>query len=67
MLGKAKRSHYAIRARSELYLCYFHLDKSTKDYVKVIKCVKSPKSGAYSFKEAIINKEQAKDFFQEEK
>ena len=24
-----------------------------KDFVKVIKCVKSPKSGAYSFKEAI--------------
>ena len=39
----------------------------SKDFVKVIKCVKSPKSGAYSFKEAIINKEQAKDFFEKEK
>ena len=39
----------------------------SKDYVKVIKCVKSPKSGAYLFKEAIINKEQVKEFFEKEK
>ena len=38
-----------------------------KDFVKVIKCIKSSKSGAYTFKEAIIHKDLSKDFFQEEK
>ena len=39
----------------------------SKDFVKVIKCVKSSKTGAYTFKEAIIHKDLSKDFFQEEK
>ncbi len=32
-------------------------------FTKVIKMVKSPKSGAYTFEEKVINKEAAKDFF----
>ncbi len=34
-----------------------------KDYVKVIRTVKSPKSGAYTFREEIISSEAAKDYF----
>lgn len=34
-----------------------------KDFTKVIKMVKSPKSGAYQFKEEIIHKDNIKDFF----
>ena len=32
-------------------------------YAKVIKMVKSPKSGAYMFKEEIVLNEKIKDFF----
>ncbi|MFA6402093.1 MAG: DUF4295 domain-containing protein [Salinivirgaceae bacterium] len=34
-----------------------------KTYAKVIKMVKSPKTGAYQFKEEIVNSEHVKDFF----
>ncbi|HKI87781.1 MAG TPA: DUF4295 domain-containing protein [Draconibacterium sp.] len=34
-----------------------------KGYAKVIKMVKSPKSGAYSFKEEIIPNDDVKDYF----
>jgi hypothetical protein len=34
-----------------------------KGYAKVIKMEKSPKSGAYSFKEEIIESDKVKDFF----
>lgn len=34
-----------------------------KDFTKVIKMVKSPKSGSYQFKEEIIHKDLIKDFF----
>jgi len=34
-----------------------------KDFVKVIKSVRSPKSGAYAFKEDIVHKDHVKDFF----
>ncbi len=34
-----------------------------KTYSKVIKMVKSPKTGAYQFKEEVINAEHVKDFF----
>lgn len=37
---------------------------SNKDYVKVIKMVKSDKSGAYEFKEVIIHSDMVKDFFE---
>lgn len=33
-----------------------------KNWTKVIKAVRSPKSGAYTFKEAIIHKDKIKDF-----
>ncbi len=36
---------------------------SGKDYVKVIKSIKDPVSGKYSFKEQIIHKDKVKEFF----
>lgn len=37
---------------------------SNRDYVKVIKMVKSAKSGAYEFKETIMHTDLVKDFFE---
>ncbi|MCZ2442809.1 MAG: DUF4295 domain-containing protein [Flavobacteriales bacterium] len=34
-----------------------------KDFTKVIKMVRSEKTGAYQFKEDVVHKEQIKDFF----
>jgi hypothetical protein len=36
-----------------------------KNWTKVIKAVRSPKSGAYTFKEAIVHKEKVKDYLSE--
>ncbi|MFY7901019.1 MAG: DUF4295 family protein [Chitinophagaceae bacterium] len=36
-----------------------------KNYTKVIKAVRSPKSGAYTFKEIILHKDKVKDFLAE--
>jgi hypothetical protein len=36
-----------------------------KNYTKVIKAIRSPKSGAYTFKEGIIHKDKIKDFLSE--
>ena len=33
-----------------------------KNWTKVIKAVRNPKSGAYTFKEAIVHKDKIKDF-----
>ncbi|MEO8713330.1 MAG: DUF4295 family protein [Parafilimonas sp.] len=33
-----------------------------KNWSKVIRAVRSPKSGAYTFKEAIVHKDKVKDF-----
>ncbi|HVK49891.1 MULTISPECIES: DUF4295 family protein [Chitinophagaceae] len=33
-----------------------------KNYTKVIRAVRSPKTGAYTFKEAIVHKDKIKDF-----
>lgn len=33
-----------------------------KNYTKVIKAVRSPKTGAFTFKENIIHKDKVKDF-----
>jgi len=33
-----------------------------KNWTKVIKAVRSPKSGAYTFKEAIVHKDLVKEF-----
>jgi hypothetical protein len=35
----------------------------SKNYTKVIKMVKSPKTGAYSFKEEVVTKDKVNDFF----
>jgi hypothetical protein len=34
-----------------------------KQHTKVIKMVKSPKSGAYSFKEEVVHNDKINDFF----
>ncbi len=34
-----------------------------KTFTKVIKMVKSPKTGAYSFKEEMVHNDHVKDFF----
>ena len=39
------------------------LQKAGKSLTKVIKMVKSEKTGAYSFKEDIVPKEKVDDFF----
>jgi len=36
---------------------------SGREFSKVIKMVKSPKTGAYSFKEEMIHNDQVKDYF----
>lgn len=35
-----------------------------KEFAKVIKMVKSPKTGAYQFKEGIITNDKVKSFFE---
>lgn len=35
-----------------------------KDFVKVVKPVKDPKTGKYMYKEVIIHKDEAKAFFE---
>ncbi len=36
---------------------------SGRDHVKVIKSVKDPKTGKYTYKEVMIHKDKVKDFF----
>ena len=36
---------------------------SGKDFVKVIKSVKNPETGKYSYKEVMIHKDDVKEFF----
>ena len=36
----------------------------SKNYSKVIRSVRSAKSGAYTFKEVIVHKEKVKDFLE---
>ena len=36
---------------------------SGKDYVKVVKPVKDPVTGKYTFKQMIVHKDKVKDFF----
>jgi hypothetical protein len=36
-----------------------------RHYAKVIKMVKSPKSGAYTFKEEMVHNDHIKDYFTE--
>ncbi|MEY3053080.1 MAG: hypothetical protein RLY31_2865 [Bacteroidota bacterium] len=37
---------------------------SGRDFVKVIKSVKDPKTGRYTYKEQMVHKDKVKDFFQ---
>lgn len=37
---------------------------SGKDHVKVIKSIKDPVTGRYSYKEQIVHKEKVKEFFE---
>ena len=39
------------------------LQSSGKDFAKVIKLTRSPKSGAYTFKEEVIPTDQVKNYF----
>ena len=43
------------------------LRKGGKDRTKVIKMVKSPKSGAYTFKEEVVLNEEVKEWFNKTK
>lgn len=36
---------------------------SGRDHVKVIKSIKDPKTGKYSYKEVVIHKDAVKEFF----
>ncbi|NUO02799.1 MAG: DUF4295 family protein [Saprospiraceae bacterium] len=36
---------------------------SGKDHVKVVKSIKDPKTGKYSYKEQIVHKDKVKEFF----
>ena len=38
------------------------LQTAGKNYTKVIKMVRSPKSGAYAFKESVMHIEEVKDY-----
>ncbi|MBK8564393.1 MAG: DUF4295 family protein [Saprospiraceae bacterium] len=37
---------------------------SGRDFVKVIKSVKDPKTGRYTYKELMIHKDKVKEFFE---
>ncbi len=39
------------------------IDLDAKNFTKAIKAVRSPKTGAYSFKEAIVHKDKVKEYF----
>lgn len=51
----AKAAKTAIKKDSKI-------DLDAKNYTKVIKAVRSPKTGAYTFKEGIIHKDKVKDY-----
>lgn len=40
---------------------------SGRDHVKVVRSIKDPVTGKYSFKESIIHKDKVKDFLAENK
>ena len=41
-------------------------DKDAKNFVKVIKAVKSSKTGAYTYREKMVHKDNVKEFFASE-
>lgn len=52
----AKQAKTAIKTKDQ------KAASEAKNYTKVIKAIRSPKSGAYTFKEGIIHKDKIKDF-----
>lgn len=40
---------------------------SGRDYVKVVKSIKNPENGKYTYKEVMIHKDKVKEFFAENK
>jgi hypothetical protein len=52
----AKAAKTAIKKDSKI-------DTEAKNYTKAIKAVRSPKTGAYTFKEVIVHKDKVKDYF----
>ena len=40
---------------------------SGKDFVKVIKSIKNPETGKYTYKEVMVHKDKVKEFFDENK
>lgn len=40
---------------------------SGRDHVKVIKSIKDPATGKYTYKEMIVHKDKVKDFFEQSK
>ncbi|HRG69714.1 MAG: DUF4295 domain-containing protein [Saprospiraceae bacterium] len=40
---------------------------SGRDHVKVIKSIKDPVTGKYTYKELIVHKDKVKDFFEQSK
>lgn len=40
---------------------------SGRDHVKVIKSIKDPVTGKYTYKEMIVHKDKVKDFFEQSK
>ena len=52
----AKKAKTAIKGKDA------KVDANAKSFTKVIRTVRSPKTGAYAFKEGIVHKEQVKDY-----
>lgn len=52
----AKKAKTAIKGKDA------KIDANAKNFTKVIRTIKSPKTGAYSFKESIVHKENVKEF-----
>ena len=52
-------------AKTAIKTKYQKAASEAKNWTKVIKAVRSPKSGAYTFKEAIVHKDKIKDFLSE--
>lgn len=40
---------------------------SGRDFVKVVKSIKNPETGKYSYKEVMIHKDKVKEYFAENK
>lgn len=52
----AKKAKTAIKGKDA------KIDANAKNFTKVIRTIRSPKTGAYSFKENIVHKENVKEF-----